>query len=214
LEKVAAPVQTISVFQCGRNLRQYTKPVKRFSARNTQLGDAVIEANNETEKKAREKKVKKDDFAYARSHEASKFAYETCKVIAQSCLLINGGAATAVVALLSKEKVDQSLLTWVPLGLGAYALGVVCSAVMLFCVMMMADNWNYAWYWWSYGNGHETGDECETKAGHWHKGVYTFFAAPIICFTLGCGFVAYGLAKSLPTSSGPFPSVIYLPAAR
>jgi hypothetical protein len=52
------------------------------------------------------------------------------------------------------------------------------------------------------------------KQGIGTKGVYTFFAAPIICFTLGCGFVAYGLAKSLPTSSSPFPSVIYLPAAK
>ncbi len=25
-------------------------------------------------------------------------------------------------------------------------MGVAFSAVMLFCVMMMADNWNYAWY--------------------------------------------------------------------
>jgi hypothetical protein len=61
-------------------------------------------------------KKDEDAFAYARSHEASKFAYETCKVIAQSCLLINGGAATAVVAMLSKDKVDQAALTWVPWG--------------------------------------------------------------------------------------------------
>src|ERR1700687_467220 len=154
------------------------------------------------------KEGKDDYFAYARSHEASKFAYETCKVIAQSCLLINGAAATAVVALLSKDKVDEALLTWVPWGVGGYALGVVFSAVILFCVMMMADNWNYAWYWWSYGDDQETGDECETKAGRWHKGVYTFFVAPIICFALGSGFVAYGLASSKPTSNSPFPSVI------
>jgi hypothetical protein len=174
----------------------------------------VTEASNETEKKAKEKKVKKDDFAYARSHEASKFAYETCKVIAQSCLLINGGAATAVVALLSKDKVDQSLLTWVPWGVGAYALGVVFSAVMLFCVMMMADNWNYAWFWSSYGGNQELADSSEEAAGWWHKGVYTFFVVPIFCFTLGCGLVAYGLAKSQPTSNSPFPSVIYLPATK
>ena len=165
------------------------------------------------EMEAAEKEEKDDKFAYARSHEASKFAYETCKVIAQSCLLTNGGAATAVVAMLSRDKVDQAVLTWVPWGVGAYALGVVFSAVMLFCVMMMADNWNYAWYWWSYGGDTKAGDECETKAGRWHKAVYTFFIVPIICFTVGCGFVAYGLAKSEPTpSSSPFPSVIYLPA--
>jgi hypothetical protein len=68
---------------------------------------------DEEEVEATEKEEEKDEFAYARSHEASKFAYETCKTIAQSCLIINGGAATAVIALLSKDRVDQALLTWV-----------------------------------------------------------------------------------------------------
>ena len=154
-----------------------------------------------------------DEFAYARSNEASKFAYETCKVIAQTVLLVNGGAATAVIALLSKERVDQSLLTWVPWGVGAYALGVVFSAVMLFCVMMMADNWNYYWYWSSYGDDEEHANNVEAAAHWWHKGVYTFFVVPIICFMAGSGFVAYGLGTSKPTTPmSPFPSVIYLPA--
>jgi hypothetical protein len=156
-----------------------------------------------------------DEFATARSHEASKIAYDICKVIAQSCLLINGGAATAVIALLSKDKVDQALLTWVPMGVSAFALGVVFSACMLFCVMMTADNWNYAWYWWSYGGNQKIADACETRAAWWHKGVYAFFVVPILCFAVGCGFVAYGLAKSQPTTnSSPFPSVIYLPATK
>lgn len=166
----------------------------------------------EIELEEKEIETVEDKFAYARSHEASKFAYESCKVIAQSCLLINGGAATAVVALLSKDRVDQALLNWVPWGLAAYGVGVVFSAAMLFCVMMMADNWNYAWYWWSYGDDQVTGDECEEKAGFWHKGVYTFFVAPIVCFAVASGLVAYGLGKSKPSLSDPFPAVIYIPA--
>lgn len=155
----------------------------------------------------------KDDFAYARSHEASKFAYETCKVIAQTVLLINGGAATAVIALLSRDRVDQALLTWVPWGIGFYALGVLFAAVMLFCVMMMADNWNYFWYWSSHGDDQEQALKTEARAHGWHKGVYIFFVAPVICFIVGSGFVAYGLAKSKPTTpASAFPSVIYEPA--
>jgi hypothetical protein len=116
--------------------------------------------------------------------------------------------------LLSKDKVDQALLTWVPFGVAAYGLGVVFSAVMLFCVMMMADNWNYFWYWSSYGNDDKTAEGCETAAGWWHKGVYTFFVVPIVCFTAGSGLVAYGLATSKPTNPSPFPSVVYLPATK
>jgi hypothetical protein len=174
----------------------------------------VTDLDVEEAKAEKEEEEKEDAFAYARSHEASKFAYETCKVIAQSCLIINGGAATAVVALLSKDKVDQTVLTWVPWGIVGYALGVVFSAVMLFCVMMMADNWNYAWYWWSYGDNEKFGDEYQTIADRWHKGMYTFFIVPIICFVVGSGFVAYGLAASKPASTAPFPSVIYLPATK
>lgn len=163
----------------------------------------------ETGLKSSEAESKDDAFAYARSHEASKFAYEACKTIGQSCLLINGGAATAVVALLSKDKVDQALITWVPWGLGGYALGVVFSAVMLFCVMMMADNWNYFWYWSSYGDDAETATKSEENANWWHKGVYTFFVVPIICFAAASGFVAYGLATAKPAS----PTIFYLPSA-
>jgi hypothetical protein len=57
------------------------------------------------------------EFASSRSHEASKTSYDLCKSIAQACMLINGGAATAVVALLAKDKVDAALLTYIPLGL-------------------------------------------------------------------------------------------------
>jgi hypothetical protein len=153
-----------------------------------------------------------DEFAVQRSHEASKFAYDSCKVIAQSCLLINGGAATAVVALLSKDKVDKALITWVPWGLVSYGLGVIFSAVMLFCVMMMADNWNYSWYWRSHGANEKYADETEDAAGWWRRGVFICFILPILCFAAGSSFVAYGLAYATPTPSGPFPSVIYLPA--
>jgi hypothetical protein len=192
------------------SLRQSRKVVQIDRTTEGNLTDLQEEEVKATEKE----EEKEDEFAYARSHEASKFAYETCKTIAQSCLIINGGAATAVIALLSKDKVDQSLLTWVPWGIGGYALGVVSSAFMLFCVMMMADNWNYAWYWWSYGDNEKFGDEYETVAGRWHKGMYAAFVVPIVCFVVGSGFVAYGLARSKPTSTGPFPTVIYLPALK
>jgi hypothetical protein len=82
-----------------------------------------------------------DKFAAERSHKASALAYDLCRVTAQACLLINGGAATAVLALLAKDKVDPTLFHTVPWSLGFYALGVTVSAVMMSCTMMMADYW-------------------------------------------------------------------------
>jgi hypothetical protein len=87
-----------------------------------------------------------DEFGRQRSHEASKIAYDMYKTTAQSCLVINGGAAAAVLALLAKDHVDAAIIKNVPWALGGYAVGIALSAVMLFCIMMMADYWNYSWF--------------------------------------------------------------------
>ena len=50
----------------------------------------------------------------ARSHEASKISYDFGKAAAQAGLIINGGAATAVIALLAKDKVDPIIFKTVP----------------------------------------------------------------------------------------------------
>jgi hypothetical protein len=47
--------------------------------------------------------AEKDAIADARIHGAAKIAYDLCKVIGESCLLINGGAATAVLAVMSAD---------------------------------------------------------------------------------------------------------------
>lgn len=150
-------------------------------------------------KKRRAKPQTTDEFGYGRSTEASKFAYDVCKVIAQSCLLINGGAATAVIALMGKEKVDASILTYVPIGLVGYAMGVVVSALMLFCVMMLADNWNYFWYYSSLEKDEVAAIECEDAANWWHGAMYWAFAGAILCFAISSGLVGYGMTNSAPT---------------
>jgi hypothetical protein len=146
------------------------------------------------------KRPAKDEFAEARSHEASKAAYDLCKVIAQSCLLINGGAATAVIALLSKDRADAVLLEWVPWALGSYALGVVGAAVAMFCIMMMADNWNYYWYAIAYTQVDADADEANEKANWWHRWFYTAFVMTIVFFVAGSGIVAASLSHVVSTS--------------
>jgi hypothetical protein len=125
------------------------------------------------------------EFASARSHEASKASYDLCKTIAQACLLINGGAATAVVALLAKDRVDVALLTYIPWGLAAYAGGVVVSAFMLYCVMMTAEYWNYFWYHSSYDIDEKEAEENEKLGRSWQKWMTNTFGFAIGCFSLG-----------------------------
>jgi hypothetical protein len=157
--------------------------------------------------------VTKEEFAQSRSIEDSKAAYDLCKTIAQYCLLINGGAATAVVALLAKDKPDQSLLIFVPWGLAGYALGVVVSAFMLYCVMMMADGWNDHWYYLSYELDQVKADDAETSANKWQKRMNNTFGFAIACFAISCGVVAYGMAKVTPASVLP-PAAITSPIAK
>jgi hypothetical protein len=136
--------------------------------------------SNEAEKKWEEQD--RDEFAESRSHDASKISYDFQKVTSQSCLVINGGAATAVIALLAKEKVDPAILKIVPWCLGLYAIGVAVSAFMMFSAMKRADGWNYFWYHFSY-----TTNEAETRANEsnatwWEKAVQLSFTVAIGCF--------------------------------
>src|SRR5882757_1195652 len=94
--------------------------------------------------------MERDQFAEERSHEAVKISYDFGKAAAQAGLIINGGAATAVIALLAKDKVDPIVFKTVPWCLTIYAIGVTASAVMMYCSMMHADNWNYYWYHLAY----------------------------------------------------------------
>ncbi len=51
-----------------------------------------------------------DELAEERSLEASEIAYDFGKATAQAGLIINGGAATAVIALLAKDKGDPPVI--------------------------------------------------------------------------------------------------------
>jgi hypothetical protein len=82
----------------------------------------------------------RDEFAETRSHEAVKTSYDFSKAAAQAGLIINGGAATAVIALLAKDKVEPIIFKIVPWCLTIYAIGVAASAIMMYCAMMHADN--------------------------------------------------------------------------
>jgi hypothetical protein len=124
----------------------------------------------------------RDEFAELRSHDASKTSYDFQKVTAQSCLLINGGAATAVLALLAKDKIDPVLYKIVPWCLAGYAVGVALSALMMFSAMMLAENWNYFWYEFAYNDDEPRARANQKKASSWQKVVRGCFVCTIVCF--------------------------------
>jgi hypothetical protein len=140
-------------------------------------------------------KLERDEFAEARSHEASKISYDFGKATAQAGLIINGGAATAVIALLAKDKVDPLILRTVPWCLGIYAIGVAASAMMMFAAMMHADNWNYFWYHLAYTADTPKARENEKIAAFWGRLVRLSFALTILTFLLASIVLAITMTK-------------------
>lgn len=134
------------------------------------------------------------DFETARSHKGSELAYELCKSTAQACLLMNGGAATAVLAFLSKDKIDAPLFHAVPYCLALYGVGVAASAVMLFCVMMNADYWNYYWYYLAYVGDEKTAKAQEPVADKWHNAFLGCFLLTVGCFLFASFTLAWSFA--------------------
>jgi hypothetical protein len=137
----------------------------------------------------------RDEFAEERSHEASKIAYDFGKATAQAGLIINGGAATAVIALLAKDKVDPLILKTVPWCLAVYAIGVAASAIMMYCSMMHADNWNYFWYHMGYTADTTSARDRETNASYWQKGVRVSFVMGMASFLFASLILAFAMAN-------------------
>jgi hypothetical protein len=133
------------------------------------------------------------DFEIERSNQAAKAANDNSRLMAQSALLINGGAATAIIALLTKEKVDPNILKAVPWALGFYTLGVVFGSCTLYYMTECLDRWNEFWEFYARQGNKDDRDRAERVAEcTWHK-VQRFFVASIISFAVGSACMAVGL---------------------
>jgi len=184
-------------FQCSGEFTAVISPVYEPNFRRF-VSMVIVMADDDSDVVIPEAESAEDKFAAERSHKASALAYDLCRVTAQACLLINGGAATAVLALLTKDKVDPALYRTVPWCLGLYAVGVTVSAAMMFSTMMMADHWNYFWYNVAYTRDRENAEAAEATANRWHKGVYLLFAAAIFCFIISSVILARALSSIDP----------------
>ena len=76
-----------------------------------------------------------------RSKTLSQTANEHSRAGAQACILINGGAATAVIAYLAKDKIDPAIVPDVTYSLAGYAVGVFAAAVMLLFATLCLERW-------------------------------------------------------------------------
>jgi hypothetical protein len=94
---------------------------------------------------------------------------------------------------MSKDKIDPHLFHIVPWCLGGYAVGVLTSAAMMFCVMMNADYWNYHWYSISYADDDDGAANYEVVADRWHMGIYICFVAAVVSFLISSVILSVAL---------------------
>jgi hypothetical protein len=149
---------------------------------------------------SKDQQVTVEKFAAERSHKASEVAYDFNKSTAQACMLINGGAATAVLAFLAKDAIDPTILKSAPYCLVGYALGVVSSAMMMFAMMKHASHWNYFWYYGSYHVLEEYARESERRASWWSAVIHACFASAMLFFVTASFVLAGGLLMMSPTA--------------
>jgi hypothetical protein len=118
-------------------------------------------------------------FAAERSHKDSEISNKHSRATAQACILINGGAATAVLAFLAKDKIDPTIFYTVPWCLAGYAAGVFFGASMLFCATQSIDYWHQRWEKIARG---KSGIKEEEVATRWWRVFCGCFAATMVCF--------------------------------
>jgi hypothetical protein len=148
-------------------------------------------------------------FSEERSHKASLTSNEHSRAAAQACLLINGGAATAVLAFLARDKIDPTLFDSLPFALLGYTLGVASAAIMFILATESLDQYNQYWFW-RVANKPDRSASAHLSGTRYWRGFRWMFALTIAIFISSSIFVASAIRKApppqdvLPTSiSGP-----------
>lgn len=144
------------------------------------------------------------DFAAERSHKDAQTGNENGRTAGQAVILINGGAATAILAFLAKDKLDPGVLLLAPWSLVGYALGVIAGAWMLFCSTRSVEEYSLYWSLLStYQPGNIDSEAVRQRGWKWQQRMRHAFLMSILAFFLSSFFVAYIVARSVPPQQLP-----------
>lgn len=135
-------------------------------------------------------------FAVERSHKASHTSNEHSRATAQACILINGGAATAVIAFLAKDNLQPAFLLTVPWCLVGYGVGVFFGALMMYCAMETMDYWNKYWFHKAHKSREFEISDAQANAEGWWFWFRWFFSLSVLSFLASSTALAYLLYSS------------------
>lgn len=128
--------------------------------------------------------------ASERSHQDARTHTDFARAAGQAVILINGGAATAVLAFVSAGR-GSVRLTGAPYALLFYVLGVVAGSLVFFCMSHSLHLWSQVWQGMALNWPKLVTDERKEAANRWRRTADRCFWAGIVAFVTGSALVAF-----------------------
>jgi hypothetical protein len=140
------------------------------------------------------------DFQAERTHKDYQASIETGRAATQAAILINGGAATAILTFLSKQMPPPpEVVTGASLSLLFYTVGVVCGAVSMWSSAYSSGSWGSKWEK-DFFNRTEDKKDYQRRAECWQSGHRVFMWLSFLSFVaatfiIATAFLKYGIIK-------------------
>lgn len=134
-----------------------------------------------------------EEYAFERANQDYIISNAFLRSATQAAILINGGAATAMLAVVSRLK-DHTLLPWIAGALGAYAFGVFFAAGMMMIMVPGLERWAYAWEMKATNEGRP--EINERQAERWYLRAKAAFVLSMAAFVIGSGIAVLGFVTA------------------
>ena len=153
----------------------------------------------EERSKRRDYAAVKREFAAERSHRDSQLSNEHARAAAQVVALLNGGAAAAVLAFLSRDKLDARVLDIAAWAIGAFAVGAICAVAVIWAMSFALKIGNAGWqHVLRNPYNPQAGRAEHTCAEWWTTMCIVAFGISMALFLIGCGLMAHAIARYPP----------------
>jgi hypothetical protein len=141
------------------------------------------------------------NLAVDRSNQDAEQSNEHLRSAAQAAILINGGAATAVLASIGKDKFDPQFVIATGRALMWYASGVGCAPCTIWFMNLALKHWNQSWQQVVLNPSSDAAGRIEhRKAKPWYWLANIFLALSIGFFIRGSWVLSQGFLHSPPLS--------------
>jgi hypothetical protein len=159
--------------------------------------------------------VARHEFAVERSHRDAEASNATARATAQAAILINGGAATAVLAFLTRGSLDECAIKAAAFCLGIYAIGVGAGACMMYCSSRSLDHYSQRWHLRVLPQQGRDEEENRALGEKWWKCMKGSFLISIIAFVISSFGLAFVIGLSNPIEqSGTHGALTSAPSAQ